>query len=45
MIEDQSKCLLGLHIRQKGIGKYLGACAIEYESMIQIVIKILIGWD
>ena len=44
-IEDKAKCLLDFNARKKGRAQYPGACAIEYESVIQVVIAILIGWD
>ena len=44
-INSQHQCLLDLSARKKWRAKYPGACALEYESMIQIVIKILIGWN
>ena len=44
-ISNQHKCLLDLTARKKWRAKYPGACALEYESIIQIVIHILIGWN
>ena len=42
-IEDKTKCLLDFNARKKWRAKYPGACAIEYESVIQVVIAVLIG--
>ena len=44
-IQDQNYCLLDFNTRKKVRSKYPGACALEYQSIIQIVINILIGWD
>ena len=44
-IQDKSKCLLDFNARKKWRTDYPGACAIEYESVMQIVIDVLIGWD
>ena len=44
-IQNQNYCLLDLNIRKKLRSKYPGACALEYQSIIQIVINILIGWN
>ena len=37
--------MLDFNARKKWRAQYPGACAIEYESVIQVVIAILIGWD
>ena len=37
--------LLDFNARKKWKAQYPGACAIGYESVIQVVIAILIGWD
>ena len=44
-IMDQSRCLLDFEARKKWRGKYPGACAMEYENNVQIVIKAIIGWN
>ena len=44
-IEDRSECLLDFNARKKWRADYPGAYAIEYESVMQIVITVLIGWD
>ena len=44
-IQDQKYCLLDFNTRKKVRSKYPGACAIEYQNIMQIVINILIGWD
>ena len=36
---DQSKCVLDFEARKKWREKYPGACAMEYENIIQIVIR------
>ena len=44
-IQDQNYCLLDFNTRKKLRSKYPGACALEYQSIVQIVINILIGWN
>ena len=44
-IENRSKCVLDFDARKKWRSKYPGACALEYESIIQIVLNVMIGWD
>ena len=44
-IEDKSKFLLDFNARKKWGKNYPGVCAIEYKSVMQIVIDVLIGWD
>lgn len=44
-IECQRTCLLDLTARKKWRAKYPGACELEYESVMQVVINILIGWN
>jgi len=44
-IENQQYCLLDLKTRKDLRAKYPGACALEYQSIVQIVIEILIGWN
>ena len=36
---------MDFNARKKWRSKYPGACVTEYESMMQVVIGILIGWD
>ena len=44
-IENQKYCLLDLNTRKELRAKYPGACTLEYRSIVQIVINILIGWN
>jgi len=44
-IEDESKCILDFNARKHWRKTFPGACTLEYESMIQIVVRVLIGWD
>ena len=44
-IQNQNYCLLEFNTRKKLRSKYPGACALEYQSIIQIVVNILIGWN
>ena len=44
-IYDESYCLLDFEARKKWRAKYPGACAMDYENIIQIVIKTIIGWN
>ena len=42
---DEERCLADFNARKKWRTDHPGACVTEYESMIQIVVQILIGWD
>ena len=42
---SESNCLIDFNARKKWKSKYPGACVTEYQSVLQIVIGILIGWD
>ena len=42
---SEDECIADLHLRQKYRTCYPGACSLEFESMMQIVIKCLLGWD
>jgi len=42
---SESNCLIDFNARKKWRSKYPGACVTEYQSVLQIVIGILIGWD
>ena len=42
---NQSRCLVDFEARKYWRAKYPGACVIEYENIVQIVIKVLIGWN
>ena len=44
-MENQNYCLLDLNTRKGLRAKYPGACTLEYRSIVQIVINILIGWN
>ena len=44
-MESQQFCLLDLNTRKNLRKKYPGACVLEYKSIVQIVINILIGWN
>ena len=44
-IENQKYYLLDLNTRKEVRAKYPGACTLEYRSIVQIVINILIGWS
>ena len=41
---DEERCLADFNARKKWRTDHPGACVTEYESMIQIVVQILIGW-
>ena len=43
-ILDDSRCLADFNARKKWRVKFPGACVTEYESIMQVVINILIGW-
>ena len=43
-IMDLQNCILDLQFRKKTRSTYPGACAHEFESIMQIVIEVLIGW-
>ena len=42
---DEEYCFLDLQLRKSLRHKNPGACALEYESIMQIVIEVLIGWN
>ena len=42
---DEENCLMDLAVRRKVRLNNPGACALEYESIMQVVIAALIGWD
>ena len=42
---SNEKCIADLNFRKKTRVTYPGACAIEFNSVIHIVIECLIGWD
>ena len=42
-IQDESKDLLDFNLRKKVRTRYAGACAIEYESVMQVVVRVLKG--
>ena len=44
-LEDQSYCILDLKLRKRLRALYPGACALEFESTMQIVVGALLGWD
>ena len=43
-ILDVEDCLLDLQFRKKTRSTYPGACAHEFESVMQVVKEVLIGW-
>ena len=45
MIGDERKCVLDLKVRKEVRMKSPGACALEFESIMQIVLECMIGWD
>ena len=44
-IDDKAKCLLDFKAKKNRRATYSGACTIEYDSVIQVVVAVLIGWD
>ena len=42
---DEEMCFLDLTLRKKVRSKFPGACAIEFQNIMDIVTKVLIGWD
>ena len=46
-IEDmtEEECILDLDLRQKIRSMYPGLCALEYKSVMEIVLLDLLGWD
>ena len=42
---SDSDLLADLNIRKNTLIKYPGACAIEYQSIFQVALKVLFGWD
>ena len=43
-VMDSENCMLDLEFRKKTRSTYPGACAHEFESIMQIVIEVLLGW-
>ena len=41
----ENACIADFKLRRKARQKYPGACSLEYQSIVQIVIKALFGWD
>ena len=44
-IQDESKDLLDFNLRKKFRTRHAGTCAIEYESVIQVIARVLKGWN
>ena len=40
-----TQCIADFNLRRDARSKYPGACALEYQSIVQILIKELFGWD
>ena len=41
----QEECIVDLNFRKTSRLKYPGACSLEFQSILQIVIHCIIGWD
>ena len=44
-ITSEDYCLLDLKLYKNARSRSPGACALEYESVIQVVIMVFIGYD
>ena len=42
---DDSDCFLDLKMRRGWRATYPGACSLEFQSLMQIFINVLLGWD
>ena len=42
---SDADCVADFNLRRDTRIKYPGVCVIEYQSIIQIVLKVLFGWD
>ena len=42
---DEEDCFLDLKMRRDWRSTYPGACSLEYQSLMQVFIQVLIGWD
>ena len=42
---SEADCVMDFRIRRDTRINYPGACIIEYKSIVQIVLKVLFGWD
>ena len=45
MDSSEQECFLDLTMRKNLRLKYPGACSLEYQSAMQIVLQVLLGWD
>ena len=44
-IMDEESCFLDLNLRKRYRATFPGACSLEYQSLMQVFINVLIGWD
>jgi len=42
---EERDCIVDFKIRKRSRMMYPGACSIEYQSIVQILLEILFGWD
>ena len=42
---DPDKCFMDLKMRKHIRARYPGACSLEYQNIMDIVKKVLIGWN
>ena len=42
---DETKCFLDLKLRRGWRSTYPGACSLEFQSLMQVFINVLLGWD
>lgn len=42
---DDDQCIADFELRKKYRLRYPGACSLEYQSLIQIVLHCLFQWD
>ena len=42
---DETDCFLDLKIRRGWRSTYPGACSLEFQSLMQVFINVLLGWD
>lgn len=42
---EERDCIVDFKIRKRSRMMYPGACSIEYQSIVQILLEVLFGWD
>ena len=45
LLSTNDECIVDFNFRKRSQLSYPGACALEFESIIQIITHCIIGWD